>query len=365
MSRIAQKHIDSGRRTRITMHPSTYLKLPEQRIDGLGAGDTSLHLNFLQEEVASLLFEALLPLPPETKAAPQAAMSASCGASDVEIIQWQEMLSHGKPVPRLVCIQGESTLDGAAVPMYRHPVDTQPPCHSFSPSIKAIVDVARTSFGHPFNHALIQLYRSGEDGINAHSDKTLDLAHGAPIVNVSLGASREFIIRSKAKLKGGKGAAEIHRVPLVHNSALAFGLETNRKFTHQIDIDKRPCAQRRPDEEAWGGVRISITLRVVATFQRLSDGRLFGLGAPHKSAEALGVACSAGPSAPGGLHNKQQDEKDGHHMTGGAELPQQCEETERARMLEAFQRENHDPDFDWEASYGSGFGVISPFPSRC
>ena len=40
-----------------------------------------------------------------------------------------------------------------------------------------------------FNHALIQWYRSGLDHISEHSDKTLDIEHGTPVVSVSLGAT--------------------------------------------------------------------------------------------------------------------------------------------------------------------------------
>ena len=43
---------------------------------------------------------------------------------------------------------------------------------------------------HPVNHVLIQYYRSGNDYISEHSDKTIDVVRGSNIVNVSLGAER-------------------------------------------------------------------------------------------------------------------------------------------------------------------------------
>lgn len=43
---------------------------------------------------------------------------------------------------------------------------------------------------HPVNHVLIQYYRSGNDYISEHSDKTIDVVRDSKIVNVSLGAER-------------------------------------------------------------------------------------------------------------------------------------------------------------------------------
>ena len=257
-------------------------------------------------------------------------------------VPWQEMLFHGRPVPRLVCIQGERRGEDGAVPLYRHPVDEQPPVHDFSPSVAQIVQEARQTFGHPFNHALIQVYRSGQDSINQHADKTLDIVPGSPIVNVSLGSAREFLIRSKAKLKCGSGPEIKQRITLLHNSALAFGLETNRFCTHQIAPDKRPPGQRRPEETAWDGVRISLTLRVVGTFLRPQDGRIFGQGAKYKSAEDLDAALASGKNNAG-------------QVTGIEEV-----ERESARMMEAFRQENRDPNFDWAAFFGEGFDLIAP-----
>ena len=63
-----------------------------------------------------------------------------------------------------------------------------------------------------FNHALIQFYRSGEDYIGEHADKTLDIEFGTPIVSVSLGASRQFSLKTKAKLKAGTGPQSVQHV---------------------------------------------------------------------------------------------------------------------------------------------------------
>jgi hypothetical protein len=94
---------------------------------------------------------------------------------------------------------------------------------------------------------------SQADSISQHSDKTLDIAHGTPIVNVSFGASRLFTLRSKAKLRAGTGAVEVQRITLPHNSAFVLDLPSNAAFTHQISADSRAPGQRRSDETAYGG----------------------------------------------------------------------------------------------------------------
>jgi alkylated DNA repair dioxygenase AlkB len=323
----------------MTLVPKTYAKLKDACVNELGAGDTSLVLDFLPADEASAMIAALLPRSAAydetfTHICDQAVVNGHCE------VRWQEMYYHGQPVPRLVCIQAKLNRDGAR-PMYRHPVDKQSPIYEFSPSVQRVVEAATDAFGYQFNHVLIQLYRSGQDSINPHTDKTLDIAHGTPIVNVSFGASRFFLMRSKSKLACGTGRDTSQNVALLHNSALSFGLETNRRFTHQIEADKRPEGQRRSDETSWGGVRVSLTLRVVATFQR-PDGRLYGQGARHKTAMTLEQAIAAGQEEAG-------------HTPVGVGLVEQSEQ-----MADAFRQENKDPDFDWKTIYGDGFDLLAP-----
>jgi alkylated DNA repair dioxygenase AlkB len=139
-------------------------------------------------------------------------------------VVWSEMYQKGGAVPRLVCLQGDvkSTSvscigsDDKAIqhhlrniatreePVYRHPVDLQPPLHEWTPTVRTIRDavvkrIQTANFAHLtlFNHVLIQMYRSGMDYISEHADKTLDIARNSPIVNVSFGAQRMLILRPK------------------------------------------------------------------------------------------------------------------------------------------------------------------------
>jgi len=119
-------------------------------------------------------------------------------------------------VPRLVAVQGEIASDGRcdhigvatlkgrltehesfSFPMYRHPADNSPPLRSWTPTVSIIREHVERVLGHPVNHVLIQCYRTGSDYISEHSDKTLDIVRGTSIVNVSVGAQRQMILRQK------------------------------------------------------------------------------------------------------------------------------------------------------------------------
>ncbi|KAL9043836.1 MAG: hypothetical protein Q9214_002990 [Letrouitia sp. 1 TL-2023] len=85
-------------------------------------------------------------------------------------VRWQTMQHRSGKVPRLVAVQGEIEKDGS-IPIYRHPADESPPLLPFTTTVRAIREELEATLKQPFNHALIQLYRNGEDNISEHSDK--------------------------------------------------------------------------------------------------------------------------------------------------------------------------------------------------
>ena len=87
-----------------------------------------------------------------------------------EEVDWQTMFHRSGQVPRLVAVQGEVGENGD-IPIYRHPADESPPLLPFTPTIQTIRQQVESLLKQPFNHALIQLYRGGEDNISEHSDK--------------------------------------------------------------------------------------------------------------------------------------------------------------------------------------------------
>lgn len=197
-----------------------------------------------------------------------------------------------------------------------------PLADQFRKTIEATID-------QPLNHALIQHYRGGKDYISEHADKSLDIRRGTKIVNLSLGATRVMILRTKLKKEG----RIVQRVTLPHNSLFVLGWESNRTWTHEIRQDKRMDSLKRDDEMRNNCERISLTFRDIATFMRPSDGQLYGQGACCKTREAL------------------EDKP--------AERTAEENSEEALTMLKAFSAENRDPDFDWDAAYGTGFHTLN------
>lgn len=228
----------------------------------------------------------------------------------INSIPWTQMYAFRSPVPRLICVQYKPN-DMGLEPIYRHPTDCLPVQEPFDPVVQTIATKLSKLLGYPgeFNHVLIQLYRSGEDNISAHSDKTLDLIPGSPIVNYTLGASRDFRIICKED----KNSYEIFS--LSNDSVFVLGQKTNRMFWHEIRPDRRPGTIKEQDELDYEGQRISFTFRCIGTFKD-GVGGLVGQGAPKSSSTKL---------------------------------------DDSRELIQAFGLENKSTDFNWDATYGQGF----------
>lgn len=280
-------------------------------LKGLCEGDTDVIENVLPAPLADGVFDKLR-----------------------EEIQWQRMSHQGGEVPRLVAVQGEVAEDGS-IPIYRHPSDESPPLLPFSPTVQAIRSATEKHLGHSLNHVLIQFYRDGHDYISEHSDKTLDIAHNSYIANVSLGAQRTMVLRTKRSDKDKSGAAStaeenkrrVQRAPLPHNSLCRMGLQTNMKWLHSIRQDKRADREKSATELAYNSGRISLTFRRIGTFLSREQTKIWGQGATSKTS------------------------KDAKDVING-------QSEEGISMLRAFGTENHSSTFDWDLHYGKGFDVL-------
>ncbi|EAQ84412.1 hypothetical protein CHGG_08426 [Chaetomium globosum CBS 148.51] len=310
--------------------------------EALCEGDTHVITNLLPPPLAADGFERLL-----------------------EEVSWASMSHMGGEVPRRIAVQGAVADDGS-MPVYRHPADESPPLLPFSPTVLQIKAEVEKHLGHPLNHVLIQHYRTGNDYISEHSDKTLDIAPNSFIANVSLGAKRTMIFRTKRPPKNKhttvsptKAAAtppdneepqpqpqqpsptttttnaeqprQTHRASLPHNSLLRMGLRTNTNWLHAIRQDKRADRDRTPAERAFHGARISLTFRQIATFIDADQATIWGQGAIAKDME-------------------------------GARPVVNGQGEEAVRLLRAFGAENNrsggEGGFDWAEWYGEGFDVL-------
>jgi len=242
-------------------------------------------------------------------------------------------MSHqGGDVPRLVCVQGEVAEDGS-LPIYRHPADESPSLLPFSPYVSSIRDEVEKRLGHTVNHVLIQFYRDGTDHITEHSDKSLDIVPHTFIANVSLGAQRTMVFRTKkaAKVDGTSDnpttPRTIIRAPLPHNSMCKMGLVTNMRWLHGIRQDKRMASEKSQSELAFDGGRISLTFRLIGTFLDKHQQKIWGQGATSKTRNTANTVING-------------------------------DTPEAESMIRAFGTENHSSEFDWNKVYGQGFDVL-------
>jgi alkylated DNA repair dioxygenase AlkB len=220
-------------------------------------------------------------------------------------IKLETMDHRGGAVPRLVNMQ--ATIKDGFVPIYRHPIDGQLDTVSWTPTVLLIKEHLEKTLNLVFNHVVIQYYKNGHCYIGEHSDKTLDIRRGTPIVNLSLGATRTFILKDKnTKIK--------NRIKLFNNSVYILTEQLNREYLHSIKQDKRSDNQKENDEL---GSRISLTFRQIDTY--LKDTVLSGQGAV-KEERSL--------------------------------------EDQRKELLYAFRNENRQNDFDWEENYKNGFVIL-------
>ena len=276
--------------------------------DVIGSGDSKLILDLLKANVADKAFDQVR-----------------------KEVEWQSMGHRGGQVPRLVAVQGEINKNGE-VPIYRHPADESPPLLPFTPMIWKIKREVEKLLKQPFNHALIQLYRNGEDNISEHADKTLDIVRGSNIVNVSLGAQRVMMLRTK-KSNPAPGVdcsttRNSQRIPMPHNSVFILGPKTNRGWLHGVRADKRPVQEKSEEEKAFEGERISLTFRQIGTFMNNDTRTIWGTGAKSKTR-----------SEPRSISNEDSAQMEA--------------------MVIAFGKENHSADFDWDSEYGPGFDVVN------
>ena len=298
-------------------------------------------------------------------------------------VDWQHMSHLGGEVPRLVAVQGTVSPDGSH-PVYRHPADESPPLRPFSPTVSALSKVVEERLGHTVNHVLIQLYRGGRDYISEHSDKTLDIVPGSYVANLSLGAERTMVFRTKRPEKepsyardpapgseavaaedseevadkgdadtkeSGKNGADkrgskegdgregtprqTQRVRLPHNSLLRMGLKTNAVWLHSIRRDGRLDSEKTSAELSFASERISLTFRKIGTFLDSKEEMIWGQGARGKSREEAGKVINGGEGGRGEA------------------------EGEAERMVRAFGVENRmGRGFDWGKWYGEGFDVL-------
>ena len=165
-----------------------------KNVYGLGAGDTELILD-------------VVPLIEEKDGKHLNADNVNFVKNLLSELKFEGMVgSKAEVLPRLQNLQADlSLVDGSSViPIYRYPGNysgTEWKTHPWSPTtlyIKTCVEMALQPLYHQhMNHAVSNYYRDGEDRIDHHSDKDLDLNKHGVIVSVSLGCMRVMELRDR------------------------------------------------------------------------------------------------------------------------------------------------------------------------
>lgn len=91
--------------------------------------------------------------------------------------------------------------------------------------------------GCSLNFALANLYPDGKAGLGAHADDEKDIEEGTPIVGISLGSTRDFVLTTR----NGEPMA---KVPLTHGSAIVMWGNTQKHFKHAVPARTRVTEPR-------------------------------------------------------------------------------------------------------------------------
>eukprot|EP00122_Pirum_gemmata_P000381 Pgem_evm1s337 len=217
-----------------------YTYTPGTEPNFLGAGDSTIHHDFITNAEKLNFFSTLQGI-----------------GGEIEYEQWYHMPSNKTKALRAlsrVKVAQANLLPNGNQPYYRFPVNNQSryPVKPFSPTVQKVINKVNAFFEgkYNFNHAVVLLYRNGTDRIGFHKDKTLDLDSKAPIVSLSLGSTRTYILQDHPYTPTKR-----QTVTLKPGTLMVLGPKSNQEYYHSVI-----------EEPGLHAERVSITLRVVTTF---------------------------------------------------------------------------------------------------
>ncbi len=139
-------------------------------------------------------------------------------------LDWQqrEIVLFGRRVlqPRLIAWAGELG--------YRYSGQTLEP-REFTPTARRLLERVRTRADMPFNHVLVNRYRSGDDSMGLHADDESELGPDPTVAIVSLGATRRLVIKPRRKQDRAR-----HDLELGHGALLVMGGTCQRHYIHGV-----------------------------------------------------------------------------------------------------------------------------------
>ena len=117
------------------------------------------------------------------------------------------------------------------------------------PALPGVLRAASDAVGRvldaPFDSIGLNLYRDGNDSVAPHNDHLYEIAEGQPIALLSLGATRQMVIRAKQPPR------RVLRIDLEPGSLLVMSYATQLHYDHGVPKQRGPV-----------GPRISLAFRV-------------------------------------------------------------------------------------------------------
>ena len=114
-----------------------------------------------------------------------------------------------------------------------------------TPTTAALLARVREQTRASFNHVLLNRYRDGSDSIGLHADDEPELGLDPIVATLSLGATRQFVLKPR-RAHLGPG----HSIEAEHGSLLVMGGTCQRHYVHGV-----------PRRSGVIGERISLTFR--------------------------------------------------------------------------------------------------------
>ena len=161
----------------------------------------------------------------------------------VQYTKWRQELIrvYGKPYlqPRLSAWFGDKSYRYSGIHLAPMPWTTQ---------LLEIKSQVENLSGHFFNSVLLNYYRDQSDSMGMHSDDERELGPQPVIASLTLGETRDFLLRHKTDKR-----LKTIKLPLPAGSLLLMRGDTQRNWRHGIGRQKSTC-----------GPRINLTFRNVA-----------------------------------------------------------------------------------------------------
>lgn len=109
---------------------------------------------------------------------------------------------------------------------------------TWTPSLLEVKQQLQEDLGLSFNSALCNLYRDGQDTVGWHADNEPELGRHPVIASLSLGATRDFILRKTSN------PSEKIKVELKPGSLLVMSGDIQEKWQHSLPRRKNVTQER-------------------------------------------------------------------------------------------------------------------------